>query len=310
MSTPLRTEAPLTSHITAASLLPVVVLTLVWGCNWPVLKMGVTEFAPLTFRALTLPFAAMGLLAVAMFYGDSVRIARPLWGKVAVLALFNIAGWNGLVMFGVQQLPAGRSAILAFTMPIWSVLFSLALLHEPLSKRKIAGMVLGMLGMGLLLGDDLRHLERTPTAALLIVGAAISWALGTVLMRKWKLAVPQNTLSGWMMLAGWLPIAILAPLFAPGPLHAPSALGWFAIFFNIFFAGTLAHWAWFTLVRTLPVAVSSMSALPVPIVGVFAGMLLLGERPGPSEWAALVLVVAALVAVLWAPKAAPVIIES
>ena len=301
---PPRTEAPPTPHITAASLVPVAVLTLVWGCNWPVLKMGVAELAPLTFRALTLPFAALGLLALAKLSGDSVRIPRPLWGKLALLALFNIAGWNGLVLFGVQQLPAGRSVILAFTMPIWSVLFSLVLLHEPLSKRKTAGMALGILGLGVLLGDDIRHFERTPTAALLIVGAALSWALGTVLLRKWKLPVPQNTLSGWMMLLGWIPMAILAPFFGPGPPHALSASGWFAIFYNIFLAGTLAHWAWFTLARTLPVAVSSMSSLPVPIVGVFAGMLLLGERPGPSEWIALALVVAALIAVLWAPKPA------
>ena len=65
-----------------------------------------------------------------------------------------------------QQLPAGRSAILAYTMPIWSVLISLALLSEPLGWRRIAGMALGMLGMALLLGDDIRHLRRTPTAAL------------------------------------------------------------------------------------------------------------------------------------------------
>ena len=89
---------------------------------------------------------------------------------MALLALFNIAGWNGLLLFGVQQLPAGRSAILAFTMPVWSVLFSLALLHEPLSKRKVVGMALGVLGLGVLLGEDIRHLQRTPTAALFIVG--------------------------------------------------------------------------------------------------------------------------------------------
>ena len=114
-------------------------LTLVWGCNWPVLKMGVTEIQPLTFRALTLPFAALGMLAVARLSGDSIRIPRTLWAKVAALALFNITGWNGLVLFGVAQLPAGRSAILAYTMPVWSVLFSLALLHEPLSTRKVVG---------------------------------------------------------------------------------------------------------------------------------------------------------------------------
>jgi drug/metabolite transporter (DMT)-like permease len=262
----------------------------------------VTEIAPLTFRALTLPFAGLGLLAIAGMAGASIRIPRAMWGKVILLALFNIAGWNGLLLFGVQQLPAGRSAILAFTMPVWSVLFSLALLHEPLSTRKLAGMALG----GVLLGEDIRHVQRTPTAALFIVGAAISWAFGTVLLRKWKLPVPQNTLSGWLMLVGCIPIALLAPVFAPpGPLALPSAAGWFAVFYNIFLAGMFAHWAWYTLARTLPVVVSSMSSLPVPIVGVFAGMLVLGERPGPSEWTALALVVAAMIAVLWTPKADP-----
>ena len=286
------------------TLVPVAILALVWGCNWPILKLGVTEIAPLTFRALTLPFAALGLLGAAKLSGDSIRISRPLWGKLSLLAFFNITVWNGLLLFGVQQLPAGRSSILAFTMPVWSVLFSLALLQEPLSKRKIVGMALGMLGMGVLIGDDIRILQRTPTAALLIVGAAISWALGTVLLRKWKVPVPQNALSGWMMLLGWMPIAVLAPFFDAGPLNPPSATAWFALVYNMFFAGALAHWAWYTLARTLPVAISSMSSLPVPIVGVFSGMLLLGERPGSSEWVALVLVVAAMFAVLWPSREA------
>ena len=292
-------------HVGASALVPVAVLTLVWGCNWPVLKMGVAEIAPLTFRSLTLPFSALGLLLVAHLSRESIRIPRALWGKLAVLALFNISGWNGLVLFGVQQLPAGRSAILAYTMPIWGVLFSLALLDEPLSKRRMAGVALGMLGLGVLLVDDVRNFQRAPTAALLILGSAIAWAFGTVLLRKWKLPLPPNALSGWLMLLGWVPLGVLAPFFATEPLRMPSANGWFAILYNVFLAGTLAHWAWFTLARTLPVAVSSMSSLPVPVVGVFAGMVVLGERPGPSEWIALALVVAALVAVLWAPRPAP-----
>jgi len=297
-----RAEAPLTQHITAAQLAPVAVLALVWGCNWPVLKLGVTEFAPLTFRALTLPFAALGLLGLAKLSGQSIRVPRPLWGKVLVLGLANITIWNGLLLFGVQQLPAGRSAILAFTMPIWSVLFSLALLHEPLSPRKIVGLALGMLGMALLLGDDIRHIQRTPTAALLVLGASVAWAFGTVLLRKWKPPMPQNALTGWMMLLGCIPLAVLAPFFDAQPLRSPSATGWFALVYNMFLAGTIAHAAWYTLARTLPVAVSSMSSLPVPIVGVFSGMLLLGEQPGPGEWAALALVIAAMIAVLWVPR--------
>jgi drug/metabolite transporter (DMT)-like permease len=290
--------------VPASSLMLVGILTLVWGCNWPVLKLGVTELAPLTFRATTLPFAAIGLLIIAKFSGDSIAIPRAMWGKVAALALFNIAAWNGLILFGVQQMPAGRSAILAYTLPVWSVLFSLPLLHEPLSRRKLIGLALGMSGMALLLGDDFRHVQRSPAGTLFILGAAISWAFGTVLLRRWKPDVPQNTLTGWMMLVGWLPIAALVPWFDPHPWLTVSTMNgtaWFAVLYNIFFAGTLAHWAWFTMARTLPVAVSSLASLPVPVVGVLSGMFFLGERPGVSEFVALALVLASLGAVMFAP---------
>jgi drug/metabolite transporter (DMT)-like permease len=287
-----------------SSLMLIGILTLVWGCNWPVLKLGVTELPPLTFRAASLPFAAIGLLIVAKMSRESIVIPRALWGKVAVLALFNIGAWNGLILFGVQQMPAGRSAILAYTLPVWSVLFSLPLLHEPLSRRKLIGLALGMCGMGLLLGEDFRHVQGSPVGAMFIVGAAMSWGLGTVLLRRWKPDVPQNTLSGWMMLIGWLPIAIMVPWFDPHPwlsLSTMSGTAWFAVLYNIFFAGTIAHWAWFTMARTLPVAVSSLSSLPVPVVGVLSGMLFLGERPGASEFVALALVLASLGAVLFPP---------
>src|SRR5437762_13827439 len=90
----------------ARSLAPIAVLTLVWGCNWLILKIGVTDLAPLTFRSLTLLFEAMGLLIVAYLSVDSIRISR-VWGcRVAALACLHIAVWNGLVLFAVQHLPA------------------------------------------------------------------------------------------------------------------------------------------------------------------------------------------------------------
>jgi len=291
-------------HPLANAFVPIGILTLIWGCNWPILKMGVAEMAPLTFRTITLPFAALGMLLVARLSGDSIAVPRAWWGRVALLAFFNIAGWNGFVLFGLQQLPAGRSAILAYTMPIWAMLISFAVLHEPLNRRKITGLVLGMLGMMVLLGEDMRHIRSTPVGALLILAAAVLWAIGTVLLRKWRPPIAQNALSGWMMFLGWLPLALAAPFFETRPwsylLHL-SGGAWLAILYNIFLAGTIAHWAWFTLARTLPVAISSLSALPVPVVGVFAGMVVLGERPGTAEFVALALVIAALFAVLFQP---------
>jgi drug/metabolite transporter (DMT)-like permease len=298
--------ADATQHgIPASSFLQIAILMLVWGCNWPVLKLGVTELAPLTFRATTLVFAAIGLLIVAKCSGHSIRIPRALWGKVATLSVFNISAWNGLILFGVQQMPAGRSAILAYTMPMWAVLISFWLLHEPLSRRKIVGLVLGMCGLLVLLGDDIHSLQSAPMGALFILGAAMTWAFGTVLLRRWKPPIPQDTLTGWMMILGWIPLVVCAPLFDPHPLQSlaqMSGTAWFAVLYNIFLAGTLAHWAWFKMARTLPVAISGLASLPVPVVGVLSGMLFLGERPGIGEFVALGLVLASLAAVLFAPE--------
>jgi drug/metabolite transporter (DMT)-like permease len=279
-----------------------VVLAVVWGLNWPILKMGVSEVAPLTFRALTLPFAALCMLAWARWSGETLRVPPGWWPRVWVLALFAVTGWNGLVLFGVRELASGRSAILAYTMPIFATAMALVLLREPMSARKIVGFVLGMSGMALLLGDDARHLAHAPRGAYLILAAAFVWALGTVLLRKWQPPMAQSALSGWMMLLGWAPLAVIAPFLDDGGLAQFAHLStraWVSIAYNIFLAGTVANLTWFTLARTLPVAVSSMSSLPIPVVGVFSGMLLLGERPGTAEWVALALVVAALCAVLW-----------
>src|SRR5437762_9065776 len=160
--------------------------------------------------------------------------------------------------------------------------------------------------MAILVGEELRAISKAPFGVAMILAAAVTWAFGTVLLRKWKPPLPQNTLTGWMMVVAWLPIAIAAPFFDPQPLvtelSSVGVRGWVAIFYNIFLAGTIAHWAWFYLARTLPVAVSSLSSLPVPVVGVFAGIIVLGEKPGPQEWIALTLVVIALFIVLFEPR--------
>jgi drug/metabolite transporter (DMT)-like permease len=280
---------------------PIVLLALAWGINWPVLKKGVTAMPPLTFRALTLPLAGLGMLLVARASGDSLKIPRAWWAKLIVLAAFNISGWNAFVLFGVQQLPSGRSAILAYTMPIWATLMAFFFLGERLSPRKLAGFALGLSGMAVLLGDDIQQVMRAPFGTVMILLAAFVWACGTVLLRHWKPVLPQTTLSGWMMLVGWIPIALVTPfidhaVFSRLPDLAAS--GWFALLYNVLVAGTIANWIWFMLARTLPVAVSSLSSLPIPIVGVFSGMVVLGERPGINEWIALLLVVAALAAVM------------
>ncbi|MCC7326598.1 MAG: hypothetical protein IT521_07320 [Burkholderiales bacterium] len=77
------------AHPLAHAFVPIAVLTLIWGCNWPVLKLGIEELAPLTFRAFTLPFAALGLLLIAYRNGDAIRVPREWWPRLVVRQLLR-----------------------------------------------------------------------------------------------------------------------------------------------------------------------------------------------------------------------------
>jgi len=273
------------------------------------MKIGVAEIAPLTFRALTLPFAGIGLLGIALAQRQSIRVPRTLWWPLGWLSLFNIAGWNGFVMFGVQHLPAGRSAILGYTMPLWATLCAVIVAGERLTVRRVVGLALGMAGMLVLIGDEMHLLGGALFGVAMILIAALSWGLGTALLRRWPMPMSPVALTGWMIVLGWIPMALLAPVFDPTPLPTELARlswrGWSALAYNILPGGLLANWAWFTLARSLPVSLSSLLSLPIPVAGVFAGMAFLGERPGPSEWVALVFVVTALFVVMFHRGAAP-----
>jgi drug/metabolite transporter (DMT)-like permease len=175
-----------------------------------------------------------------------------------------------------------------------------------LSGRKIAGLVFGIAGMVVLLGEEALNVRRAPIGTLLILGAAIAWGLGTVLLRRWAPPLPHVALTGWMMLIGWIPLALATPALDPGlrSLQGLSGTAWFALLYNIFISGAIANWAWFRLARTLPVAVSSLSSLLVPVLGVFSGMLFLDERPGANEFIALGLVIASVACVMWPDRRA------
>ena len=117
-----------------------------------------------------------------------------------------------------------------------------------------------------------------------MVIAAWSWAIGIVLLKRLPVAVPTVALTGWMMLAGGVPILIAAIPLETARLAMPSPLAMGGMAYNTFIAFMFCYWAWNRIVLTVPVAVSSLSSLLTPLVGVLGGMLLLGESPGWGEF--------------------------
>ncbi len=273
-------------------------LTLGWGFNWPMIKLALTELPVLSFRSLCLLCGAAGLFAIAAFARLPLRVPQGQWRRLLLIALFNITGWNVFSVYGIGYMSSGRAAILVYTMPLWGVLLSAWLLDERLTARRILGVALGMGAVLLLLSSELHAVQQAPVGTLLMLSAALTWAIGTVMLKRYPVDLPVTSLTAWQLLLGGIPIytgAIAFELERLQPLTLGPAL---ALIYNILVAFIFCHWAWYKIVTMVPVGVSSLSTLMIPVVGVFSGMLVLAEVPHWQDYAALVLVILALATVL------------
>jgi drug/metabolite transporter (DMT)-like permease len=283
----------------------VAVLGVLWGLSWPFMKLALAEMEPLRLRMFTTGVGAAGLFLIAWGTGAMIAVPRGAWMRIAVMALFNMAAWSVLMIYGLQAMESGRAVILAYTFPVWTVPLNAWLMREPVTPRRLAGLVLGMAGMALLLGDELLSVGRSPLGALLLVGSAISWAIGTVVMKRWPVDLPAISLTAWQCLLAWAPIAALALIFEVGPLHpfGFSTGPLIGVLYSALISALVCQWAWYRIVMITSAAVSSLSILAVPVIGVFCSMWMLGEQPKLTDFTALALVVASLATVLLPFKA-------
>jgi len=279
-----------------------VALSLGWGFNWPMMKLALAEVPLWTLRGLSLAAGAAGMFIIAAATGQRILPARRQWPRLAITAVFNVTLWNLLVAYGLTYLPAGRSVILAYTMPLWVVLLSPVVLGEQLTARRVLGVSLGMLGMALLIGNELALLRAAPVGALFVLGAALAWATGTVLMKRYPTQLPTVSFTAWQLLIGGAPVALGALALDAGAWRPLSAQATAAVLYNALVAFVACHWIWFKIATLASAGVSALGTLLIPVVGVFSSMLVLGERPAWQEYAALLLVLAALATVLIRPR--------
>ncbi|WP_028604214.1 DMT family transporter [Ottowia thiooxydans] len=283
-----------------------VVLTLMWGLNWPMMKLSLREMSPLHFRSLTMALGALGLWLV--FRAQGLRMVpkgRREWRDVVVLGLPNVLGWHGLSIVALTQLPAGRAAILGFTMPVWTVLIAVLFYREPLTRRLIIAVAAVLTGIALLLGDELVQLGGSPTGILWMQGAAFCWALGTIWMQRAKLTLPAEALVVWMMVLSSAVLAAMAWALEPAQQWHFSAPMWISLVWAVAINYGASQVVWFRLARSLPPSTSAMSLMATPLIGILSAPLILGEWPRWQDLAAVVCVLVAISAVLLKRSAKP-----
>jgi drug/metabolite transporter (DMT)-like permease len=276
----------------------IVLITLVWGASWPAMKISVGTFQPWTFRVLTTIVAGAVMLAMLRAGGTSVLVTRRRVPMLIACAVINTTLWMLCSAFALEPLPAGRSVIIAYTMPAWATLMSAIFLGERLTLGRLAGLALGLAGLAVLIGEDLFDLAAAPVGALLMLGGALTWSIGTVMLKSVDWGVGSGVLSAWQLFIGGVPIQIGAIVVDEGTV---ATFGWregLAFAYVFVFAVLIGNWTWFKMISLLPASIASIGTIAIPVVGVGSSMVVLGEPLGWREFVALALVVGSLAAVL------------
>ena len=275
-----------------------VAVVLLWGVNWPMMKMALAELNFWVFRSYCIAAGLLWFVAFNLKRGVPLTLPREHWGRMLVCALCNVAAWNILSAAALTMLPSGRAGVLAYTMPLWVVLLSRVFLGEVLTPSRIAAISIGMGGIALLLVDEFQALRGAPVGALMMVASGLLWAVGIVLFKGFPKSIPTTTLMIWSFVLGGWPLFAGLALFGHGPWLPVAASAWAGLLFNVLVVFGFCWFAWNELVRALPAQITGISSLAVPIVGFASGMLLLGERPRPFDYVALLAIVVAVILVL------------
>lgn len=282
-------------------LLLLVALTILWGVNWPAMKIALAEMPPWTYRSITGVIGGAGLFILTVALRQRLTVPRREWPALVATSLVNFTGFQVCAAYAVSLMASGHAAVLAFTMPLWATLCAWAVMRQKPGMRRLVGLALGMAGIVVLLSHDFSSIGVSPAGPLLMILGAMLWGIGTVMLKQIRWSIPVLTLTLWMVIVGTVPIIVLTGVIEGFHVPAAGATAWLATAFTIIGPFIFCYYAWIKIVSLFPPGVAAISTLMIPVVGVMSGAFVLGEEPGWRGYTALLLVTGALVLVLLVP---------
>jgi drug/metabolite transporter (DMT)-like permease len=305
------------------------IVYVVWGSTYLAIRVGVETMPPLLMAAarnlvaglIMFPLALRGRRTAAQTapegagraaargegaVADGTRRAirywpsRAEWLGCAIVGVLLLVA-NGAVGIGEQTVPSGLAALLVATVPLWLLGIDAVLNHARLGLAPLAGLALGLVGVGLLSGLGGRSGGISAVGVIVILAAAAAWALGTIMARRVTIPSSPALASGMQLLCGGtvlLAIGAAAGEFGDLRLAQISGRSWLALGYLIVAGSIVAYSAYGIAIRTLPTATVATYAYVNPVIAVLLGTLILNEKLSPAILAGGALIVGAVVLVI------------
>lgn len=275
--------------------LALLLLAVLWGYNWVVMKGALVDGGAFQFGALRTFLGALCLLALLLVLRKPMRPREV--PTLMLLGILQTSGFTGLIIWALVEGGAGKTAVLTYTMPFWVMVLAWPLLGEKIRGTQWWAVMFSILGLLFIL--DPLHLGTDWFSMVLAVLGGVFWALAVIVAKKLHHRAPDIdllSLTAWQMFFGSLPIVVAAFLVPAPAIHwTPNFIG--AVFYNAVFCNALAWMLWLYALRRLQAGIASMASMLAPVIGVLAAWWQLGERPSFSESTGMLLIAMALVVI-------------
>ena len=273
-------------------------LCLIWGTTWSVMRVVLYEVSPLSMRAVSSALGALTLYLVCVAMRRSLRVpSAKAWIHIFIASQLNIVGFCLIGTFAQLTAATSRVTILAYTMPVWSVLLAWPVLGERPNRLQAAALVLCCAGLAILVyplaGNGL------PPGIMLAALTGLSWAAGTVYLKWARIEGDVMGIASWQLTIAFVSMTALMFVFEGHPDLSRARLdGWLGMIWTGVAGNGIAYALWFPVVRRLSTVAASVGVLAVPVIGVVQAFLILGEVPTAPDLIGFALIFAASALVL------------
>ncbi|MCC6067668.1 DMT family transporter [Ferrovum sp. PN-J185] len=255
-------------------ILALVLLSSIWGYTWVLAKQALSLAPPFAFAAQRCIGGALALFVLLKLTNRPLKCAEPkatMW-----IGLVQVAGFMALQTWALVEGGPGKTSVLIFTMPIWTLLLARVFLGEVVKGVQWVAAILTLVGLIFII--EPWNMHASALSKLLGILAAVCWSVGTIQVKllRQKSQVDLINLTTWQMVVGAVPLTLLAVLVPEGSTQWSAHYIYLLVFMSVTSTG-LCWWLWIYILDRVPAWEASLSVLGTPVIAILSSRFILNE---------------------------------